>query len=134
MRASLRPSFRCLPALVACGILAALAVAIAPPARAQEPDGIRPVTDAELQNPDPDDWLMWRRTLDGWGYSPLDRIDRGNVGESRSTTRIRSSVIGRTGSSCGRRGGTSPPSTRSRSTTSVSSSTSSWNAAAAGSR
>ena len=32
-----------------------------------------------LQNPDPADWLNWRRTLDGWGYSPLDQIDRENV-------------------------------------------------------
>ncbi len=42
-----------------------------------------PVTDATLQAPLPDDWLMWRRTLDGWGYSPLDQIDRSNVGELR---------------------------------------------------
>ena len=42
-----------------------------------------PITDAELQNPDPADWLNWRRTLDGWGYSPLDQIDRANVGELR---------------------------------------------------
>ena len=27
-----------------------------------------PVTDAMLQAPSPDDWLMWRRTLDGWGF------------------------------------------------------------------
>ena len=26
---------------------------------------------------------MWRRTLDGWGYSPLDQIDRDNVGALR---------------------------------------------------
>ena len=39
-----------------------------------------PVTDAMLQAPSDDDWLMWRRTLDGWGYSPLDQIDRDNVG------------------------------------------------------
>src|SRR5688500_4581868 len=39
-----------------------------------------PVTDAMIQNPDPKDWLSWRRTLDSWGYSPLDEIDRGNVG------------------------------------------------------
>ena len=44
---------------------------------------IDPVTDAELQDPSPDDWLMWRRTLDGWGYSPLDQIDRDNVGALR---------------------------------------------------
>src|SRR5690242_14220511 len=40
---------------------------------------IVPVTDAMLRNPDPADWLMWRRTLDSWGYSPLDDIDRRNV-------------------------------------------------------
>ena len=45
--------------------------------------GIVPVTDAMLQDPPPADWLMWRRTLDGWGYSPLDQIDRGNVGRLR---------------------------------------------------
>ncbi len=38
-----------------------------------------PVTDAMLQDPDPADWLNWRRTLDGWGYSPLDQIDRENT-------------------------------------------------------
>ena len=42
-------------------------------------DPFVPVTDAVLQNPAPEDWLMWRRTLNGWGYSPLDQIDRGNV-------------------------------------------------------
>ena len=36
-----------------------------------------------LQDPAPEDWLMWRRTLDGWGYSPLDQIDRDNVGQLR---------------------------------------------------
>ena len=40
-----------------------------------------PVTDAVLQDPDPADWLSWRRTLDGWGYSPLDEIDGSNVGD-----------------------------------------------------
>ena len=38
-----------------------------------------PVTDAILQNPDPADWLMWRRTLNSWGYSPLNQITRNNV-------------------------------------------------------
>src|SRR5215813_8756852 len=42
-----------------------------------------PVTDAMLQKPDPADWLMWRRTLDGWGYSPLNQINRTNVGQLR---------------------------------------------------
>jgi alcohol dehydrogenase (cytochrome c) len=40
----------------------------------------RLVTDAMLKHPDAADWLMWRRTFDAWGYSPLDKIDRSNVG------------------------------------------------------
>ena len=40
-----------------------------------------PVTDAMLQKPDASDWLMWRRTLDGWGYSPLNQINRNNVAQ-----------------------------------------------------
>jgi alcohol dehydrogenase (cytochrome c) len=40
-----------------------------------------PVTDETLRNPDPGDWVNWRRTLDGWGYSPLNQITRQNVGQ-----------------------------------------------------
>jgi alcohol dehydrogenase (cytochrome c) len=36
-----------------------------------------------LWKPDPANWLSWRRTLDGWGYSPLDQIDRTNVSRIR---------------------------------------------------
>ena len=49
----------------------------------QPPIDFVPVTDAMLQDPAPGDWLMWRRTLDGWGYSPLDEINRENVDELR---------------------------------------------------
>ena len=49
--------------------------------RAQSTRDVVPVTDAMLRDPAPADWLMWRRTLDGWGYSPLDQINRDNVGE-----------------------------------------------------
>ena len=42
-----------------------------------------PVTDAMLQDPAPGDWLTWRRTLDSWGYSPLDQIDTSNVDDLR---------------------------------------------------
>ncbi len=62
---------------------AALIAAAASTAHAQPADDFVPVTDAMLQDPAPGDWLMWRRTLDGWGYSPLDQIDRNNVGELR---------------------------------------------------
>ena len=39
----------------------------------------KPVTDAMLLNPDPADWPNWRRTLNGWGYSPLKDINTRNV-------------------------------------------------------
>src|SRR5829696_265910 len=41
----------------------------------------RPVTEEMLRNPDPADWLQSRRTYDGWSYSPLDQINRQNVGQ-----------------------------------------------------
>ena len=34
-----------------------------------------------LRSPAPGDWLSWRRTVDSWGYSPLDRVTRDNVGD-----------------------------------------------------
>ena len=65
-------------------ILLVAAAALAPSAvGAQSSADIVPVTDAMLQEPAPGDWLMWRRTLDGWGYSPLEQIDRENVGDLR---------------------------------------------------
>ena len=41
----------------------------------------KPVTDAMLEDPAAEDWLMWRRTLNGWGYSPLDQVTTENVGD-----------------------------------------------------
>ena len=37
------------------------------------------VTAERLKNPDARDWLMVRRTYDGWGYSPLEQITPANV-------------------------------------------------------
>jgi alcohol dehydrogenase (cytochrome c) len=39
----------------------------------------RPVTAERLKNPEDGNWLMLRRTYDGWGYSPLDQITTANV-------------------------------------------------------
>ena len=61
----------------------ALALAMAAQAGLANERDVEPVTDAMLQNPDPEDWLSWRRTLDSWGYSPLDQINRENVGQLR---------------------------------------------------
>ena len=50
---------------------------------AQSRSDFVPVTDAMLREPAAADWLMWRRTFDSWGYSPLEQINRENVGELR---------------------------------------------------
>ncbi len=70
------------PALLVFAAAAAVSFALgAATAQAQPAGEFVPVTDAMLQDPDPADWPMWRRTLDGWGYSPLDQVNRDNVGE-----------------------------------------------------
>ena len=54
-----------------------------PPSSAPMPVALRDykdVTDERLKNPDAGDWLMVRRTWDGWGYSPLEEITTANVG------------------------------------------------------
>jgi len=43
----------------------------------------QPVTAERLKNPEPGNWLMIRRTYDGWGYSPLNQINTGNVSKLR---------------------------------------------------
>jgi alcohol dehydrogenase (cytochrome c) len=49
-------------------------------AKMHEPlNHLTPVTDEMLRNPPPGDWLNWRRTYNGWAYSPLTQINRENV-------------------------------------------------------
>ena len=45
--------------------------------------GYRPVTTAELANPSPNDWLSFSRTYDDQRFSPLNQINRQNVGQLR---------------------------------------------------
>ena len=77
-----RPRFVAPFPSAACIAAVSLAL-VAAPVLGQPADDFVPVTDAMLQDPDPADWPMWRRTLDGWGYSPLDRVTRENVGDLR---------------------------------------------------
>lgn len=42
-----------------------------------------PVTDEMLRHQDPGDWLMARRTYQGWSHSPLAQITRDNVNDLR---------------------------------------------------
>jgi len=53
----------------------------APPPAPMPPilQSYKPVSADRLKKPEDSDWLMIRRTYDGWGYSPLDQITPGNV-------------------------------------------------------
>jgi alcohol dehydrogenase (cytochrome c) len=50
-------------------------------ARAARLAGLSTVTDAMLRNPPDGDWLQWRRTDDGYGFSPLSSISAKTVGD-----------------------------------------------------
>jgi alcohol dehydrogenase (cytochrome c) len=60
--------------LLACCLLSLVSGAV----QSQIPD-YSTVTDARLQAPEPENWLMFRRTYDGQGFSPLDQINARNV-------------------------------------------------------
>jgi alcohol dehydrogenase (cytochrome c) len=63
-------------------ISAAILSLVATHAWAQVAD-FKPVTEEVLTNPDPADWLMISRTFDQHRFSPLNQIDKGNVGQLR---------------------------------------------------
>src|SRR5262245_49775331 len=48
----------------------------------------KPVTAQRLLKPDDGDWLMIRRTYDGWGYSPLEKINTANVSRLKQVWKI----------------------------------------------
>jgi alcohol dehydrogenase (cytochrome c) len=54
-------------------------------ARQSRINAVKPVTDADLLKPSPSDWLIWRRTYNGQGYSPLKQINRANVRKLRAS-------------------------------------------------
>ncbi|MDO8795583.1 MAG: PQQ-binding-like beta-propeller repeat protein [Vicinamibacterales bacterium] len=64
---------------------AAAAMTFGAAAKNKVVENFTPVTEQMLQAPPPGDWLNWRRTLDGQGYSPLKEITRDNVGNLRMT-------------------------------------------------
>jgi alcohol dehydrogenase (cytochrome c) len=67
--------------------IAATMLAQQPPQPPQQPpvpvppvlQNYAPVTAARLLKPEDGNWLMVRRTYDGWGYSPLEQITTRNV-------------------------------------------------------
>ena len=69
--------------LGAAGAFLLLVLAAAPEGGTQQPSSTlqryQPVTSERLTKPADGDWLMVRRTYDGWGYSPLAEITPVNV-------------------------------------------------------
>ena len=60
-------------------LLASAAVFAQQPQVSDPTRNLTPVTDAMLLNPPDGDWLMFRRTYNGYGYSPLAQINKDNV-------------------------------------------------------
>ena len=63
--------FRVLGALTAASLFAHQSHA--------QPAAYPTVTDERLEHPDAGDWLMYRRTYDGSGFSPLNQITPSNI-------------------------------------------------------
>jgi alcohol dehydrogenase (cytochrome c) len=71
----------CKPAVLGLPfLLLASTAALAQQPQASDPTrNLTPVTDQMLLNPPDGDWLMWRRTYTGYGFSPLAQINKDNV-------------------------------------------------------
>jgi alcohol dehydrogenase (cytochrome c) len=65
------------------GLAPGASIPPAPSTRPNPLDRIRPVTDDMLARPAEGEWLMWRRTYDAFGFSPLKQINRSNVDRLR---------------------------------------------------
>ena len=67
------------PVMPATGFVALALLSAVPEVQQPIAGSFVPVTDKMLASPDPGDWLMWRRTWNSWGYSPLMQINKTNV-------------------------------------------------------
>jgi len=61
--------------------------------------GVRPtpyatVTDERLEHPEAGDWLMYRRTYDGSGFSPLKQITASNIGKLSLAWAMSTDLVG----------------------------------------
>src|ERR1700748_1539928 len=61
---------------------AAVVVFLAVRVVGQQPGrNLDPLTEDNLKNPSPNDWLMYNRTYDAQRFSPLQQINKSNVGQ-----------------------------------------------------
>ena len=60
-------------------VKALCAAALIAPAMMVSASDYAPVTDQRLTNPEAGNWLQYRGNYAGWGYSPLEKVNAGNV-------------------------------------------------------
>ncbi len=65
--------------MMAVGLALSLALPVPSEISARQNASYVLVTDQRLRDPEPDNWLMYRRTYNGLGYSPLRQIRSQNV-------------------------------------------------------
>src|SRR5262252_4639126 len=77
---------------ILCMLCASLVSCLVVVAQSQEAPSTlknyKPVTAQRLLKPEDGDWLMIRRTYDGWGYSPLEKITTANVGRLKQVWKV----------------------------------------------
>ena len=103
MREKRRLALRLAASTLALAFAAATASAqrglIAPPMPETPPpvppilQNYKPVTPDRLKQPEDGDWLMYRRTYDGWGYSPLAQITTENAGRLKPVWTLATSQV-----------------------------------------
>src|SRR5262245_61735167 len=59
----------------------ALALITAAPMLLAQVKNFVPVTDQMLSNPSPEDWLIFSRTYDAQRFSPLNQVNKQNIGQ-----------------------------------------------------
>ena len=56
-------------------------------------ESYKPVTAERLKKPEDGDWLMYRRTYDSWGYSPLSQITPDNAAQLKPVWSLQTGQI-----------------------------------------
>src|SRR5687768_8512902 len=75
------PTPECGGRLLAWSLIGGLLLSPAAGAAQTQPRPWDPVTEERLLEPADGDWMSYRRSYDVTGFSPLDQVDRDNVGE-----------------------------------------------------
>src|SRR5258708_8012649 len=82
--------------LLCTQLLGALSAVLLQAQQPQPPSAAYPtVTDARLEHPDAGDWLMYLRTYDGWGFSPLTEFTSSNIQRLSLTWSMSTDLPGR---------------------------------------